>query len=252
MKSASLILLFLNVVMVKQIDAQSILAVSQDFLYAVRTDSQKEVDSLLLILADADWDEFKNQIDTDDKKVAFWLNIYNAYIQFYLSKNTDLYQNRSRFFGKQQIKIASRLFSFDEIEHGILRKSKNKLSLGYFRKLCEKNAIKALRVHKPDYRIHFALNCGAESCPPIAYYEAENIDKQLNIAEEAFIKSNTSVNEKEKAVYTNKIFSWFRGDFGGKKGIKKLLVKHGISQAATYSLKFNDYSWNLELKKYAK
>lgn len=246
------LILFGNFILMNQFSAQPILTASQDFLYFVRTESQKEIDSLQTVLSNINMVDFKNQINTDDKKVAFWLNIYNAYIQFYLSKNTDLYKSRSQFFGKRQIKIAGRLFSFDEIEHGILRKSKNKLSLGYLSKICEKKDVKSLRVNKPDFRIHFALNCGAESCPPIAYYEAENINPQLKIAEEVFITSNTKVNESEQSIYTNKIFSWFRGDFGGKKGIKKLLIKHGFSQAETYRLKFSDYSWNLELKKYSK
>jgi hypothetical protein len=242
--------LFFILLIVNYLSAQSMLTISQDFLYAVRTDNQKKMDSLQKILAQVSMADLKMQLENDDEKIAFWLNVYNANIQFSLSINADLYKKRSRFFSKRQIKIAGRLFSFDEIEHGILRKSKIKLSLGYLNKLFESKQIKALRVSNPNYRIHFALNCGAESCPPIAYYEAENINEQLNIAEKAFITSNTTVNDKEKTIYTSKIFSWFRGDFGGKSGIKKLLLKHNFPKAETYKLKFKDYSWNLELKKY--
>ena len=33
-----------------------------------------------------------------------------------------------------------------------------------------------------DFRIHFALNCGAKSCPPIAFYSYDKINDQLDLA----------------------------------------------------------------------
>ena len=41
-----------------------------------------------------------------------------------------------------------------------------------------------------DPRIHFALNCGAESCPPISVYSVDNADllnKQLETAAQCFV-----------------------------------------------------------------
>ena len=34
-----------------------------------------------------------------------------------------------------------------------------------------------------DARIHFALNCGANSCPPIRIYEHEKLDQQVLFSE---------------------------------------------------------------------
>ena len=53
-----------------------------------------------------------------------------------------------------------------------------------------------------------------------------------------------------ETVVVSKIFSWFRADFGGKKGIKSLLLKHEIIKNLSYKLEFDDYDWKLELKKY--
>ena len=39
-----------------------------------------------------------------------------------------------------------------------------------------------------DYRIHFALNCGAKSCPAISFYSAKTLDQQLTTAENNFIE----------------------------------------------------------------
>ena len=38
-----------------------------------------------------------------------------------------------------------------------------------------------------DPRIHFTLNCGATSCPPIRVYSAPNLDSQLNRAAASFL-----------------------------------------------------------------
>lgn len=38
-----------------------------------------------------------------------------------------------------------------------------------------------------DPRIHFTLNCGAESCPPIGVYDADKLENQLARATKGFI-----------------------------------------------------------------
>jgi hypothetical protein len=35
---------------------------------------------------------------------------------------------------------------------------------------------RAFTLARTDFRTHFALVCGAESCPPINFYDAENLD----------------------------------------------------------------------------
>ena len=71
------------------------------------------------------------------------------------------------------------ILSLDDIEHGILRRYRQKYSLGYLPQFWVNNTIKKLAVHEMDNRIHCALSCGAVSCPAIAFYDAENIDAQL-------------------------------------------------------------------------
>ena len=41
-----------------------------------------------------------------------------------------------------------------------------------------------------DPRIHFALNCGATSCPPIRVYSSANLDYQLDRAAASFLCSD--------------------------------------------------------------
>ena len=46
-------------------------------------------------------------------------------------------------------------------------------------------------VDPKDKRIHFALNCGAKSCPPIRVFAPENVDTSLQKAAEAFCEGES-------------------------------------------------------------
>ena len=102
-----------------------------------------------------------------------------------------------------------------------------------------------------DYRIHFALNCGAKSCPPIAFYTFEKLNKELNNAMVAFIISETTIDEYKKTVNTSKLLHWYCGDFGGSKsGIKKVLQQVLNQDFTNYKLLFNEYRWETQLNNF--
>jgi hypothetical protein len=69
----------------------------------------------------------------------------------------------------------------------------------------------------PDARLHFALVCGAASCPPIRTYSAATLDEGLAAAAEAFCASAVRVDESKNRVTASKIFGWYYPDFGGTK-----------------------------------
>jgi hypothetical protein len=48
----------------------------------------------------------------------------------------------------------------------------------YLAPFSSSDARMANALEKAEPRIHFALNCGAKSCPPIKTYSAENVRKQ--------------------------------------------------------------------------
>ncbi len=226
-----------------------VIEVSQALLLAAKT--RESTDSLTSILRGIRAGELEKQLVSDNQKKAFWINIYNAYTQIILTKNPDQYKKRSSFFGSRQIAIAGRNLSLDDIEHGILRHSRVKWSLGYFSKLFPGAFEKTNRVSKVDYRIHFALNCGAKSCPPIAFYKPEILDKQLDMATKVYLKGESEYREKENKVYVPALMGWFRRDFGGKKKMKVLLADLSIIPAGRNpSVKFKKYDWNLYLENY--
>ena len=222
---------------------------SQDFMYAAKTGEQNT--SFITSLKNLSLDELTATITTDNEKKAFWINLYNAYTNTALKNNPDQYSNRGKFFGNEFIEIAGRKFSLDDIEHGILRRSKIKWSLGYFNKLFPNRTEKRLRVDKLDYRLHFALNCGAKSCPPIAFYKSENIDQQLDLATKAYLTGESEYDAATNIVKLPALMSWFRRDFGGKRKMIELLKQLSIIPVdKNPKVKFKSYDWTLYLENY--
>lgn len=109
-----------------------------------------------------------------------------------------------------------------------------------------------MRVRQRDGRIHFALNCGAKSCPPVAVYDASRIDEQLDKSSSAYLNETSSYKVDENKIYVTSLFSWFRGDFGGIKGVKNNFLKkyNVIPQESNPSVSFSTYDWTLYLGNY--
>ncbi len=219
---------------------------SEQFLNDIR--AGKNTQEIQDKLASTTLEALEKGLGADHEKLAFWVNIYNAYIQVILSENPKLYDDRRAFFNEDRIMIAGEKVSFSKIEHGIIRKSQWPLGLGKVRKWFPNEFERKLRVHKRDYRVHFALNCGAKDCPPVAIYEATRLEEQFTKGTKLYLKRTTHYNDLSKETAITSLFSWFRGDFGGKSGIKKILKGQGlIPTTKDIELTFKDYDWTLDL-----
>lgn len=229
--------------------SNTLVKLSQDFMYAAKTN--EDVATYISQLKDLSFENLITGLKNDDEKKAFWINLYNAYTNASLRKDREQYKNRNAFFKNKNIIISGRAFSLDKIEHGLLRRSKIKWSLGYLNKLFAGKTEKLLRVNKLDSRIHFALNCGAKSCPPIAFYDPEQLNTQLDVAALAYLTGETSYNAATNILHLPAILSWFRRDFGGKKKIVEILKsKQLLALAVNPKIKFEKYDWTLYLDNY--
>ncbi len=221
-------------------------AISVVFLERIK--QHKDTRDIQDQLANTTIKELDESLDSNNKRLAFWVNIYNGYIQLILREQPELYDDRGTFFKKDQIKIAGETISFAKIEHGIIRKSQWEYGLGMIRKWFPNKFERKLRVEKRDYRIHFALNCGAVDCPPIAIYEWERLDDQFKKGSSLYLKRTTDFSEEKKEVAITSLFSWFRGDFGGKRGIRNILKKENlIPTTKDINLTYKNYDWTLDL-----
>lgn len=196
-------------------------------------------------------EELDKSLDTDTKKLVFWINLYNGYIQKILSEKPELYKDRGSFFKAEMIPVIGKKLSFADIEHGFIRRSQFEYFLGYVTNPFAPSYEKILRVEKRDPRIHFALNCGAVDCPPVVIYTVDRYDEQVEMSAQTYLNRITEYEEKKKSARTTSLFSWFRGDFGGKPGIIAMLEKYGaVPKNKVKTVVFKDYNWELSLGNY--
>ena len=122
---------------------------------------------------------------------------------------------RGSFFTGVCYNIANQILSLDDVEHGIIR-ANTRHPYHVNKQFQGDDPRRAWAVSKLDPRIHFTLFCGANSCPPINSYTVENLEKELQIAAEAFCQedSNVMLDEATNTLHLSMLFKWYRNDFG--------------------------------------
>lgn len=122
-----------------------------------------------------------------------------------------------------------------------------------------------------DPRVHFALNCGAKSCPPIRVYTEQKYDKscefnssknqhkcyriddQLKIATKSFLDQECNIKKLNDGTYEvslSKLFLWYGEDFGATpEDVLAWILSHssvlGKDDAVLSGAKivYKDYNW---------
>jgi hypothetical protein len=99
-----------------------------------------------------------------------------------------------------------------------------------------------------DPRVHFALNYGARSCPPLAAWRPEDLDERLHDAARTYLTAETSILDGGEVVRVPRLLLWYLGDFGGRPGILGLLRRYAvIDGAASPAVRFADCDWRLDV-----
>jgi hypothetical protein len=166
-----------------------------------------------------------------------------------LSKDSTQYHERSDFFKVKQFVVAGDSLSFDDVEHGIIRSSVVKWGLGYVPKIFPGKFERTLRTDEVDPRIHFLLNCGAQSCPPVYTFSAKNFDAEADRVAKDYLASVSEYNAQANLLKTSPLIKWFRGDFGGKEDdLLPIFYKYDIVLAGKNpKIEYGDYDWGLRL-----
>ncbi len=129
---------------------------------------------------------------------------------------------RLTFYAENAYLIDHAAYCLNDIENGILRG--NRLSpVPMTRKHIDdsegsKDPRLPFVIQRPDPRIHFALNCGAVSCPPILVYhitDADEFNLQLEMATSLYLMDHVSLREKDESyvISISPLFQWYREDF---------------------------------------
>jgi hypothetical protein len=188
-----------------------------------------------------------------EARLAFWLNVYNALV---LHGIVRLGVRRSvlrtwNFFGRVSYRVGGLVFSLDDIEHGLLRGNRRR-KLPPLRPFSRRDPRLALAVAPPDPRYHFAVTCGAASCPPVGVYRAAAVDAQLDRAARGFVNQETVL--REGRIVCSRLFKWYRNDFEDAGSLRAFLLHHldeGPTRAALVAgalpcADYLPYRWTLQ------
>ncbi len=151
-------------------------------------------------------------LETRQERLAFWINTYNSLV---VQGVAALHIRESvweapDFFARISYRIGGLIFSAEEIEHGVLRGNRPS-PLSGMAPFAARDPRQAHALRPLDPRIHFAINCGARSCPTLRTYEAGEIHEQLETATRAFVNREVALDDGTLTMPL--IFHWFRADF---------------------------------------
>jgi hypothetical protein len=201
-------------------------------------------------LADLDADALEAVRTDRATALAFWLNVYNAAAQLLIDRRPGLFDSRWRFFRTPAVTVAGVDLSLDDVEHGVLRGGRSKYGLGYLPRLARTGLGAPFRL-EADPRIHFALNCGAASCPAVLSYDPATVDRTLDDATRAYLDETVAYDPERGRVTVPRLCLWFVGDFGGRRGLSEFLEAYDqIPPGASPSLRFHEYDWTLVPRKF--
>lgn len=192
----------------------------------------KQLDAYLAVLGKADLSAF-----SENEKLAFWINAYNAYtVKLILNHYpTRSIRKISRPWKRKEWNAAGEILSLDHMEHKILRKE--------FK----------------EPRIHFAIVCASIGCPDLQAFAftGEKVKNQLALTARQFFASRKhfyfNMVGTKAVIYISKIFSWFGEDFGDSKAEKAAFIRKYLAEskaqrlgkAESFKFKYLSYDWDL-------
>lgn len=163
---------------------------------------------------------------SDNEKLAFYINAYNALTLQLILNHFDgtLGREDSPYPGQRSIRNIENL---DEAVWDTFRfKVPHQFTLeGGLPEAISLNELeKTILTSFQDARIHFAINCASVGCPPLIArsYSADILDVQLDAVASNFVNGgiHTVIDDSDPeflVLETSQIMSWYEGDFANDK-----------------------------------
>lgn len=172
------------------------------------------------------------RLQGDGPRLAFWLNLYNALVIREMRRRPrsgTLLRHRS-LFRRTFYTVGDLEYTLDAIEHGLLR-GNARPPYAPRRVLRSGDPRLAAAPSVADPRIHFALNCGARSCPPPRVYEAGRVEEQLELATRGYLEAGSDFARDRRVVILPGLIRLYRSDFGSKAEQLEFAAAHLPEQA---------------------
>lgn len=187
-----------------------------------------------------------------ERRVAFWINAYNELVAEGLRVLgiRETVWEVPDFFDRIEGRAGAQAFSANDIEHGVLRGNRANPLTGSAP--FGPGDPRLVHVAPLDPRIHFAIHCGARSCPAARRYDGERLEDQLDAATRAFLREAVTLEGVRLAA--TPILRWFADDFtqwpGGLPGFLAAHlddgpVKRAVLEGAVPRMTWRDYDWRL-------
>lgn len=162
---------------------------------------------------------------TQEDKLAYWMNAYNAMTVDLILRNYPLesIKDIKDPWGQRFWKLGDKYYNLNEVEHKILRK------MG-------------------DARIHFGINCASFSCPPLLNeaFTAQKVDAQLDTLARRFVNDSQRNTITPNSIEISEIFNWFAKDFKTNGSVIDFLNQYADTQIAPNAKKkYKEYNWSL-------
>lgn len=166
-----------------------------------------------------------------DAQKAFYINLYNAamlqavFDHWPIDSVETIGWRPFGIFKKKFIQLGDQDLSLDDVEKAILLKE-------YF-----------------DPRIHFAVNCASESCPPLRAdpFVGARLGVQLDEQTRLFANSRRAarVDPGNKSVAYSELFKWYDNDFTGANPAVYLNQYRSEPLPTDFEIDWIPYDWSL-------
>ncbi len=176
-----------------------------------------------------------SRLSAQEDRLAFWINAYNA---FAIKGILDGYSpaslwGRYRYFIGRDYEVGGNQINLYDLEREVL--------------------VREFR----EPRLHFAIVCASQSCPPLRSeaYEARRLSAQLDDNARRFINdpSKNRFDRTSRTASLSMIFKWFQEDFEAYSGSLAAYVAQFVAdpdlarelKADGYRIEFLEYDWSL-------
>lgn len=164
---------------------------------------------------------------SDAFKMAFYINAYNLLTIYQIVENYPSIQSVKDipgFFKGRKFLVSGNYMTLDDLE------------------------FKGLFEIQKDPRFHFALVCGAQSCP-LLYNQAfvpEQLEQQLDMRARVMLNIETYVDPRNGELRLFKVMEWYRSDFTGAMPLIAWINNYRdapLNEGA--AIVYTEYDWGL-------
>lgn len=198
----------------------------------------KALDQHIELIAQVSPANHPDQFSSRSAKRSYWINSYNALVLHAVLEYWPLESVRDVKISFSSRVVPGKGFFYDrKITVGGVETSLYQME-------------KEVLANQKDPRLHFALNCGSESCPVLRPWEWN--DEDLDQAARDFVNNPDNVSVEDNKLMVSTIFKWYKKDFPSDLNTylqqfadPDLLADLQMAHEQDYPVKYREYDWSL-------